>query len=260
VYSTRDNQATTIQAVELVNGETLTHWLSRGARRITGELPPEPQSLYSREVVVSSSPDSALPPAFDLDVSRSKKLYLIVQDAFSTASDKAAPLWVQPEFDGPNGKTPLSALKPIDTAGLRNHQNSPPANALRVKLTSVLVYDIAGKGFTHFRSGPGFESVQLAQGERVQARFFVFDEQPYIDRLVPPNPATPLPTGPTLKTVQGTEDWVFRYALGRPPSPGEKRIADSVLCQPGHPEIPSAQGLSDLLWAVVMKPEFQLIY
>ena len=39
VYSTRDTQATTIQALELVNGETLTHWLWRGARHMLGELP-----------------------------------------------------------------------------------------------------------------------------------------------------------------------------------------------------------------------------
>src|SRR5262245_25530244 len=37
VYSTRDNQATTIQALELVNGDTLTHWLARGARKMLGE-------------------------------------------------------------------------------------------------------------------------------------------------------------------------------------------------------------------------------
>jgi mono/diheme cytochrome c family protein len=258
VFSARDNGATTIQAVELVNGETLTHWLSRGARRMTGELPPEPQSLYSREVIAGSSPNSAPPPAFTVDVSRAKKLYLIVQDVFSTAPDKAAPLWAQPEFEGPTGKTPLSVLKPVDVAGLRNGSNS--SGALPVKLSSVLVYDIAGKGFTRFRSGPGFESMQLAQGERVQARFFVFDEQPDMDRLVPPHPTTPLPAGPTFKTVGETEEWIFRYALGRPPSPGEKRIADAVLCRPGRPEAPSAQGLSDLLWAMIMKPEFQLIY
>ena len=258
VFSSRDNQATTIQAVELVNGETLTHWLSRGARRIVGELPPEPQSLYSREVVANSSRSSDLTPAFDVNVSHSKKLYLIVQDAFSTASDKAMPVWVQPELDGPNGKISLSALKPVDAAGLRD--GNSPSDALRVKLASVLVYNIEGKGFTRFHGGPGFESMQLAQGERVQARFFVFDEQPDMDRLVPPHPETPLPAGPALKTVQQTEDWVFRYALGRPPSPGEKRIADAVLRQPGRPKAPSAQGLSDLLWAITMKPEFQLIY
>ena len=41
VYTTRDAQATTIQALELVNGERLTHWLWRGARRMLGETTPQ---------------------------------------------------------------------------------------------------------------------------------------------------------------------------------------------------------------------------
>ena len=56
VYSTRDTQATTIQALELVNGETLTHWLWRGARRMLGELPPEPASLLSRQMKAVRTP------------------------------------------------------------------------------------------------------------------------------------------------------------------------------------------------------------
>ncbi len=42
VTSSRPTQSTTPQALELVNGEMLTRWLSRGARRMVGELPPEP--------------------------------------------------------------------------------------------------------------------------------------------------------------------------------------------------------------------------
>ena len=46
VYSTRESDATTLQALEVVNGETLTHWLLRGARKMTGQLPPEPVSIF----------------------------------------------------------------------------------------------------------------------------------------------------------------------------------------------------------------------
>src|SRR5579862_5050714 len=75
VYSTRDSQATTIQALELVNGETLTHWLSRGARRMLGELPLEPAALLAWQLTAIRSS----PAAFDVDISKSQKLYLIVQ-------------------------------------------------------------------------------------------------------------------------------------------------------------------------------------
>ena len=117
VFSTRDTQATTIQALELVNGESLTHWLWRGSRKMLGELPAEPTSLVSRQV--NSGAKGGAPIPFDVDVSKMSKLYLIVQDALSTAPDKATPLWRQAAFVGPKGETPLSALKPMDNAGLR---------------------------------------------------------------------------------------------------------------------------------------------
>jgi len=53
---------------------------------------------------------------------------------------------------------------------------------------------------------------------------------------------------------------VFRYALGRAPSGAERDAAQSALFDPAHPDKISAEGLADLLWAVLMKPEFQLIY
>jgi hypothetical protein len=133
-------------------------------------------------------------------------------------------------------------------------------DATRVKLTSLLVYDIAGKGFTRLRGAPGFEPMPLAQGENVQAKFFIFDKQPDMDRLVPPLPERPLPPAPPVKTARQAEDRVFQYALGRSPSPAERQIAEATLRDPAHPGQVSADGLADLLWAVLMKPEFQLIY
>jgi Protein of unknown function (DUF1549)/Protein of unknown function (DUF1553)/Planctomycete cytochrome C len=268
VFSTRDNQATTIQAVELMNGETLTHWLNRGARRMLGELPPEPRSLFATQINEARE-TFATSDAFDVDISNSSALFLIVQDASSTAPDKALPVWLDAELEGPAGKVSLASLKSAEASGLREGtgpltvtgtQLTGGHDAVRVKLTSILKYDIARKGFIHFRGSAGFETMELAQGESARARFFVFDQQPNLDRLVPPIPGTPLPAGPVLKNARSIEDRVFNYALGRDPSSAERRIADAVLQPAGHDAAPSADGLADLLWAVLMKPEFQLIY
>jgi len=99
----------------------------------------------------------------------------------------------------------------------------------------------------------------VLQGESVLARFFVFDRQPGMDRLVPPNPETPLPAGPVLKSEAECVDRVYWYALGRAPTPGERGIAEAALHDPAHPSKPSADGLADLLWSVMMTPEFQLV-
>jgi mono/diheme cytochrome c family protein len=49
-------------------------------------------------------------------------------------------------------------------------------------------------------------------------------------------------------------DWVFVRALSRKPTPGERAAAKALLG-----EKPTADGVADLLWAVVMLPEFQLV-
>lgn len=69
-----------------------------------------------------------------------------------------------------------------------------------------------------------------------------------------------MPVPGPLRTVDAIVDRVFRQALGRPPTAAERRLAQDALRDPAHPGRPSADGLADLIWAVVMKPEFQLIY
>jgi len=302
VYTSRDAQANSMQAVELVNGETLNHWLWRGAQKMLGVLPAEPVSLFSRQVsgdpfrppapppansntagtaagsqilpVVPAAPPQP-PPApapFRVDISHSQKLYLIVEDNLSTAPDKAAPIWLHTFFTAADGsRTPLTALRPLAAGGLRE-DSSPivPLNtqesitdALRVKFPSELVYDISGRGFTAFEGIPFFESKPLIQGEGVSGRFFVFDQKPSIDRLAPPTPETPVPALPVLKTSAEAVDRVYRYLLGRAPLPAERAVGIAAMNDharhAGQAGRPSAAGLADLLWSVMMSPEFQFI-
>ena len=164
-------------------------------------------------------------------------------------------------------KTPLTALRPVAVAGLRE-DNSPivPLNteqpvidALRVKFPSELVYDISGRGFVRFEGIPFFEHKPLIQGEGVTGRFFVFDQKPSLDRLAPPASETPVAPLPVLKTSAEAVDRVYWYMLGRSPSPAERQVAMTALRDPAHPNSPSAAGLADLLWSVTMSPEFQFI-
>ena len=273
VFSTRDSLATTLQALELVNGERLTNWLLRGARNMVGELPPPPASLFMTPINARGGRGPQSPPAppdrtpFDVDVSKATRLWLIAQDANSTAIDKAAPVWAQAELVGPGDKiTPLGMLKPVDAFALRTAAgeiilDGAALPGVRVKAPSRLVYDISGRGFRRFRGAVGLEHVAtLTQGETVLGRFLIFDTEPDMDRLVPPTPGTPLPPGPRLTTVSRVVDRVFWYALGRAPSAEERAIAESSLRNAARPGRVSPEGLADLLWAVLMKPEFQLIY
>jgi hypothetical protein len=263
VTSTRAAHASTLQALELVNGELLTQRLSRGARRMLGELPPEPLSLYNRTVAGRNATSSA----FEVDVSGASKLWLIVQENGSNVPEVLEPAWAQAELVGPSGVVPLSSLSPIDGAGLRGGSGPirvSPSNGegVRVKNPSVLVYDVAGRGFTTLRGVIGLENPQSEIGSTLnpQVRFFVFNGAPNMERLLPPSPGPPLP--PPAETHAATEviDRLFRHALGRAPSDAERRAAEAALRDPNGGGRPSASGLADLLWAITMKPEFQLIY
>jgi hypothetical protein len=58
--------------------------------------------------------------------------------------------------------------------------------------------------------------------------------------------------------VGAVVDHVFWSALGRAPSASERQIAEAAIAD--RTGKPSADAVADLLWAVLMKPEFQLIY
>ena len=268
VYSTRDNQATTLQALELTNGETLTHWLLRGAQAMLDQTPSAPVALFDTQY------SGRAPVAFDLDVSKAAKLWLLVEDSGSYSPEKLETIWGKAGFDGPNGRTDLADLKPEDGSALRAASPvavapAPPGapisfaldgDGVRVKTPSRLVYDIAGKGFTRFYGLVGVENKAITSDLNPRVRFMIFDREPDTERLTPVTQATPLPPTPTPKTSGATVDWVFRFALGRAPSAKERDVAESALFDAAHPDRPSAEGLADLLWAVMMKPEFQLIY
>ena len=265
IISTRSAQASTLQALELANGEMLARLLARGARRMVGELRNEPLSLYNRHVAGRTAGASA----FDIDVSRATRLWLVVQENGSNVPEAVLPAWAQAELVGPQGSVPLSSLSPVDPAALR--EGSGPikvagaetaAGGVRVKNPSVLVYDISGRGFTRFRGFMGIENRPSDIGATLnpQLRFFVFDAEPNMDRLTPPEGGAPLEAPPVLTTNTAAVDRLFRHALGRVPSAAERRLAEGALRDPARGDRPSPEGLADLLWAVLMKPEFQLIY
>jgi hypothetical protein len=262
IVSVRSTQPTTLQALELTNGAVLSRWLSRGAKRMLGELPADPRSLWTRAVAGRR----ARPAGFAVDVSRASRLWLVVEETGSNVPDAMLTAWADLQLEGPAGVTPLAALTPIDAAGLRTGSGpilvpGSSGGGIRVKNPSVLVYDIAGRGFTQLRGIAGLENPVDDIGSTLNpaTRFHVFDREPDLDRLVPPEPGAPLPQPPPVTTIPGAVDRVYGYLLGRAPTPAERRLAEAALRRPDAGDRPSAEGLADLLWAILMSPEFQLL-
>jgi len=261
VISTRSAEATTLQALELTNGAELSRRLARGARRLLGVLPEDRVSLYTRSVEGRRATSSR----FAVDVSRASRLWLVVEDTGSNVPAAMLPAWADAEVVGPGGATPLSALTPVSATGVRDGQGAVTVRdgqgaGIRVRAPSVLVYDLAGRGATELRGLIGVENKADDIGSTLTPalRFYVFDVEPDLDRLLPPKPGAPMPQPTTQATIPAVVDRVYRHALGRPPADAERRVAEAALRSPDG-DRPSPDGLADLLWAVLMTPEFQLL-
>jgi hypothetical protein len=60
--------------------------------------------------------------------------------------------------------------------------------------------------------------------------------------------------GKGWKSPAEFSDWLYHFALSRPPSDGERQVMTELLG-----EKLTEQGIQDALWAVCMLPEFQLV-
>jgi hypothetical protein len=269
VFTERNEDATTLQALELVKGESLAHLLKRGAQRMLGELPPAPENLYDSGKVTGHTDTTDLARTMtarqqtvDIDISGVSELRLLIRDAGSYSPERVVPVWSGAVLSGPGGDVQLTALEPKSGHALRSSVHSGGAvvnEALLAGFPSELVYDIAGKGFTHFHAVVGLDDACLKSDITPEVRFFVFREKPSLERLVRVAPETPVaspmmpkPTKDELITT------VFETMLDRKPTLAERRLANAAVTERGTRV--SAVGLADLLWSIAMQPEFQLIY
>ena len=220
-----------------------------------GELPAEPESIFDRPLKERGS------APFEIDISHAQKLWLLVADAGSYSPEKVEAVWARAELVGPRKVTPLSSLKALDDSGLRT-STSPLESGfgVRVKTPSRLVYDISGQGYTQLRGLVALENKEVSNDINPDIRFFVFQTEPNMERLTTVSPELPEPAGKVQKAPAKIVDRLFWYALDRAPSAAERQSAEEVLRDAANKKRASADGLADLLWAIAMKPEFQLIY
>jgi Protein of unknown function (DUF1553)/NPCBM/NEW2 domain len=244
VFTERATDATTLQALELVNGDTLTRFLARASKKMIGELPPAPANLFDSGRV------SANRAAVDIDITGVKQLRLLVSNVDSYSPERVLPVWAEARLIGPAGTKQLGEAAPVEM------KDAKFSSGLRAKAPSELILDIGGQGYTRFQAVVGVEASCLQSDIGPNIRFFVFDAKPDMDLLVRAGAETPVaqPGGPF--TVDALTSRIYRHALAREATPPERQLARDLLADSGKI---SAAGLSDLLWCIVMLPEFQLI-
>ena len=264
----RLDESTTLQALELVNGEVLDNMLRDGARRMLNQLEPAPASLWDSGLLRLRARVSA-----DVDIGALKELHLQMVEVDSYDASRVVAGWFRAELSGPGGSVPLSSL--VDRSYVRRlnparkslpnpdpEQPAPlaPLEPPEELVTAGLPYEIVvplppGK-FTRFHALVTIANVSADNEIMPVYRAFVFDRKPNLERLVPANNAPPTAPVPVPSSPEDLVRQIYRHALSRSPSPDELRISLNLLAPKSTIE---RDGLQDLLWSVVMSPEFQFI-
>jgi hypothetical protein len=253
VYTTRNPEATTLQGLELVNGDTLGAMLRRGSRRILGQLPAAPAPLYDSKTLRKGNRE------LDIDLTGVKTLWLLLTDAGSYDPSRTVAGWADVVLTGSNGAKKLGELGTLSkvlatplTSSQRHFDE-----VLTPGVASTLFYTIDGLGFTRMHGHVAVDDNSVRDDISPAVRFFVFTAEPDRHQLMAVTGDPPLPGLRPDSDPRALIDDLFVRALCRKPSAEEAGIARHILAPDGKA---SASGLEDLLWSLLMHPEMQYIY
>ena len=228
VNTSRLDAPTTLQALELVNGETLANALHRGAQRILGQLRPMPPNIFDSGLVTKKA-------AAEFDLKGVTKLWLLTEDSDSFDRARTVAGWTNIELTGPAGSKKLADL----TGGI-------PAEH---------IIDVTG--FNKLRADIGVDPASQISEINPRVRFFAFATEPNRDQLVNVKDTMPVPVTWSNAGATAPDKLIarlYRHALGRPPAAGETQAARHIIGAK-----PTADSLEDLLWSVFLSPEFEYI-
>ena len=240
VFTERNERATTLQMLELLNGETLTRRVRAGAERLLGRRTEAPRPIYDSGVVNRGSKDFGA----EVDLRGTKEVWLLAVDADSYDPSRVVVSWDGIELVGADG-----TIGSIRNGSLSGH----------LPFERTIVLPASKSGYGTLRVSPSISDESQSSDINPRVRFLVFREKPDYNRLV--EPSGPSPTGFDAGRLPSDPDdaihSLYLRALGRQPTEEERAIASELL-RVENGVIPT-EGLADLLWSLVLLPEFQVI-
>ncbi|HTT63465.1 MAG TPA: DUF1549 domain-containing protein [Bryobacteraceae bacterium] len=251
VFTTRDNRPTTFQALELVNGSSLENMLRRGAERLLDQLPAAPENLFDSGRLHHGT------VSLDVDITGRKQLWLLEQDAGSYDPARTVAGWVHVEFFGPQGVQDLADLAPARFVRQRlTADKEPVGEAITMLPGSRMVIPVERRGYVRMRGQVAIDDRSLPDDIEGAVRFFIFGAEPDPERLVRVSGTPPAPPPPPLANADEAGMRLYLQILARKPNPEEARAVRGYFA--GGKLSPAA--LEDLLWSLLLHPEFQYLY
>lgn len=248
VFTTREDAATTLQALELVNGDTLAIVLRRGALRLLGELPDAPQNLFDSRRMNKGS------KTLDVDISDAKQLWLLVDDAGCYDPARTVAGWIDLKADGKPVADLTTLTKP--SIGALTIDKVKHEGSLVTPVGSLVLYPIEGLGLKRLTGAVGLDDDARSSDINPNVRFFVFTEKPDLERLLRVSGDAPAALPKASRDAKVLVDRLFWEALSREPSAREAGVAAKLLVKNGKV---TEGGLEDLIWSLIMHPEFQYV-
>ena len=251
VFTTRDNRPTTFQALELVNGSSLENMLRRGAERLLDQSPAAPENLFDSGRLHHGT------VSLDVDITGRKQLWLLEQDAGSYDPARTVAGWVHVEFFGPQGVQDLADLAPARFVRQRlTADKEPVGEAITMLPGSRMMIPVEGRGYVRMRGRVAIDDRSLPDDIEGAVRFFIFGAEPDPERLVRVSGTPPAPPPPPLANADEAGMRLYLQILARKPNPEEARAVRGYFA--GGKLSPAA--LEDLLWSLLLHPEFQYLY
>jgi hypothetical protein len=226
----RQTESTMLQALELTNGRVVNEWLSDGAKRMVGRMDPAPASLFDSGVLHGTAKVKV-----DLDITGRKQLRLLIADSGSYDPSRVKVTWADAELSGPAGSRKL------------------PPDAV---LDREVLIDVADQGYSRLLATVTLDPASNQSDIGPGVRAFVFADPPNLRKLVAVSGEPPVPRLTPAQSAKALIRQIYQTALSRPPAPLEMKTALALVSPHGNVE---REGLQDLLWAILLSPEFQFI-
>jgi cytochrome c553 len=253
VYTTRNPDATTLQALELANGEAIGIMLRRGARRLLGQLPAPAAPVFDSKTFRKGN------VSLDVDLTGVKKLWLVLSDVDCYDPGRTLAGWADIQLTGPKGAASLGSipmLRKVEPQSLTS-DGKQFSQVLAPGVPSMLVVDIDGLEFTRMQGSVAMDDGSVRDDINPKVRFFVFAAEPDQHQLLGVTGEAPVAPPPVASNPPVLIRELYLQLLGRAPAPRESQLASRMLAPSGKI---TASGLEDLLWSLLLHPEFQYIY